>query len=205
MPTLLNVQSSPRGGSSLSRRLSDVFVAEWEQTHGGTVTVRDLAETYLPFVQSPWIESTFLPRDQWSTEMQQAMAVSEELIQELFEADHILIGTPMYNYNVPANLKAWIDLVVRPRVTHTGPPERKGLVTGKRCFVILASGGVYDQGGPAATFDNESGYLKRILDFIGISDVEVIMAGGTIAIAMGSATIDDLVQKYRPAVLAAAR
>jgi len=111
----------------------------------------------------------------------------------------------MYNFTVPANLKAWIDLIVRPRVTHSGPPERKGLVVGKRCTVIIASGGVYDEGLPAAASDYESGYLKRILAFIGITEVEVIRAGGTAAVAFGSTTVDELVAQFRPAVLAAAR
>jgi len=120
-------------------------------------------------------------------------------------ADEILIGTPMYNFTVPANLKAWIDLIVRPRVTHSGPPERKGLVLGKTCKIIIASGGTYDEGLPAAASDHESGYLKRILAFIGITEVEVILAGGTAAVAFGSTTVEELAAQFRPAVLAATR
>ena len=90
-------------------------------------------------------------------------------------------------------------------MTHTGPPDRKGLVTGKRCKIILASGGTYDEGLPAAASDYESGYLKRILAFIGITDVEVILAGGTAAVAFGSTTVEELAAQFRPAVLAATR
>jgi FMN-dependent NADH-azoreductase len=111
----------------------------------------------------------------------------------------------MYNFTVPANLKAWIDLIVRPRVTHSGPPERRGLVTGKRCTILIASGGIYDEDLPAAASDYESGYLKRVLAFIGISDVEVVMAGGTAAAAFGTTTLEELARKFAPAVLAAAR
>jgi len=153
----------------------------------------------------PWITGIFLEAGKHTPEMREALAISDELIAELFAADEILIGTPMYNFTVPANLKAWIDLIVRPRVTHSGPPERKGLVVGKRCTVIIASGGVYDEGLPAAASDYESGYLKRILAFIGITEVEVIRAGGTAAVAFGSTTVDELVAQFRPAVLAAAR
>ena len=137
--------------------------------------------------------------------MRQALAVSDELIAELLSADEILIGTPMYNFTVPANLKAWIDLIVRPRVTHSGPPERKGLVTGKTCKIIIASGGTYESGLPAAGSDYESGYLKRIFAFIGITEVQVILAGGTAAVAFGSATVEEIAAQFRPAVLAAAR
>jgi FMN-dependent NADH-azoreductase len=206
MATLLNIQSSPRGTSSLSRILSQDFVTEWQRTHdNGSVVLRDLAETQLPFVGVPWIGGVFVPPESRSTEQREALRISDGLIAELFAADHILIGTPMYNFTVPANLKAWIDLIVRPRVTHSGPPERKGLVTGKRCTILIASGGVYDEGLPAAASDYESGYLKRILAFIGITDVEVVMAGGTAAATFGETTMQELALQYRPAVLAKAQ
>lgn len=206
MPTLLDIQSSPRGRNSISRTLSDDFVTAWQTKHpGGKVVLRDLAESNLPYVGIPWISGIFLPADKHTPEMRRALAISDELIAELFSADEILIGTPMYNFTVPANLKAWIDLIVRPRVTHSGPPERKGLVKGKTCKIIIASGGAYDQGLPAAASDYESGYLKRILAFIGVVDVEVILAGGTAAVSFGSTTVDELAAQFRPSVLAAIR
>jgi FMN-dependent NADH-azoreductase len=206
MPTLLNIQSSPRGLNSISRSLSHDFVSAWQTKHpDGKIILRDLAEDNLPYVGIPWITGIFLPADKHTPEMRQALAVSDELIAELFSADEILIGTPMYNFTVPANLKAWIDLIVRPRVTHSGPPERKGLVTGKTCKIIIASGGTYDEGLPAAASDYESGYLKRILAFIGFTDVEVILAGGTAAVSFGSTTVEEHAAQFRPAVLAATR
>ena len=206
MPNLLNIQSSPRGLNSISRTLSQEFVTEWKKNHpDGGVVLRDLAESYLPFISLPWINGVFLPEEQRSPEVRQALQVSDELIAELFAADHILIGTPMYNFTVPANLKAWIDLIVRPRVTHSGPPERKGLVTGKLCTILIASGGVYTEDLPAAASDYESGYLKRVLAFIGITDVQVVLAGGTIAVSLGSTTVGAIVNQFLPAALAAAR
>lgn len=206
MPTLLNVQSSPRGANSISRTLSQDFVAGWQAKHPeGKVVLRDLAEKNLPFVGVPWITGVFLPVDKHTPEIREALAISDELIAELLSADEILIGTPMYNFTVPANLKAWIDLIVRPRVTHSGPPERKGLVTGKTCKIIIASGGTYDPGLPATASDYESGYLKRVLAFIGITDVEIILAGGTAAVSFGLTSLEDLAAQFRPAVLAAIR
>lgn len=185
--------------------LSQTFVTEWVRNHqDGRVVLRDLAERPLPFVGVPWISGVFLPEGERSPEMQQALKMSDELIAELFAADHILIGTPMYNFAVPANLKSWIDLIVRPRVTHSGPPERKGLVTGKHCTILIASGGIYDEGLPAAASDYESGYLRCILSFIGITDVEVVLVGGTASVAFGSTTVEEFMNQFRPAVLAAA-
>jgi FMN-dependent NADH-azoreductase len=205
MPTLLNIQSSPRGIDSLSRLLSLQFVAEWEKNYpDGKVVLRDLAESPLAFIGQDWISGVFHPEDKRSPQMRKALSISDELIAELFAADHILIGTPMYNFTVPANLKAWIDQVVRPRVTHSGPPERRGLVTGKHCTIIIASGGIYEPGLPAAASDHQSGYLKRILGFIGITEVEVVLAGGTAAASFGSTTIEKLALQFSPAVLAAA-
>jgi FMN-dependent NADH-azoreductase len=206
MPTLLNIQSSPRGRNSISRTLSHDFVTAWQTKHpDGKVVLRDLAENNLPYVGIPWIAGVFLTADKQTPEMRRALTVSDELIAELLSADEILIGTPMYNFTVPANLKAWIDLIVRPRVTHSGPPERKGLVIGKSCKIIIASGGTYDEGLPTVASDYESGYLKRILTFIGLTDVEVILAGGTAAVSFGSTTVEELAAQFRPAVLAAAR
>lgn len=206
MPTLLNIQCSPRGDNSISRMLSDEFLTAWRAKHpDGKIILRDLAESNLPYVGVAWIAGIFLPDNERSPVMQQALQISDELIAELFSADEILIGTPMYNFSVPASLKAWIDLVVRPRATHSGPPERIGLVTGKACKIIIASGGSYDDGLPAAASDHESGYLKRVLAFIGVTDVEVILAGGTAAVAFGSTTVAELVAMYRPAVVAAVR
>ena len=206
MPTLLNIQCSPRGQASISRALSQEFVTAWKENHPGEkVILRDLAVDNLPYVGMPWISAIFAPVHTHTPEIRQTLALSDALIAELFSADEILIGTPMYNFAVPANLKAWLDLVVRPRATHSGPPERKGLVTGKTCKIIIASGGTYDPGLPAAASDYESGYLKRILAFIGITDVEVIFAGGTADVTFGLTPLENLLAKHRPAVLAASR
>jgi FMN-dependent NADH-azoreductase len=204
--TLLNIQSSPRGDDSISRTLSRDFVTAWQTKHpAGQIIDRDLAKVALPHVDLPWISGIFVPPEQRSPDVKKVLALSDELIAELMAADEILIGAPMYNFTVPASLKAWIDLVVRPRVTHSGPPERKGLVTGKICTVIVASGGIYDEGLPSAASDFETGYLKRILGFIGITELEIIRAGGTAAVAFGPTTLNELTAQYRPAVIAAVR
>ncbi len=204
MPSLLAVESSPRGDHSVSRKLTAQFIDDWKASHsGGTVVMRDLMKTKLPFVDLPWIAGAFSSAEQHSPEMKEALNVSNELISELMAADHVVIGTSIYNFSVPAVLKAYIDHVVRIGVTFTSSYE--GLVKGKKATVILASGGVYTSGSPTEAYNVASSYLKQILGFIGITDVTVLLAGGTGAIDRGEATLPDLVGKFVPEVSAAAQ
>ena len=204
MPTLLAIESSPRGDYSISRKLTATFIADWKTQHpGGTVVVRDLMKTTLPFVDLPWIMGAYTPVDQHSAEMKQALTISNELIAELMAADSIVLGTSMYNFSIPAVLKAYIDHIVRVGVTFTSSYE--GLVKGKKASIILASGGVYTPGAPAEGYNVAVSYLKQILGFIGITDVDVVLAGGTAAIDMGKATLPDVLGQFEPAVSQAAK
>ena len=204
MPTLLAVQSSPRGDYSISRNLTSKFIADWQQAHvGGQVVVRDLMKTDLPFVDLPWIAGAYTPAEKHSPESQKALKVSNDLIAELMAADHIVIGTSMYNFSIPAILKAYIDHIVRIGVTFT--PQYEGLVKGKKATIILASGGVYTPGAHTEPYNVATSYLKQILGFIGITDVTVLLAGGTGAVDMGQATLPDLLGQFEPAVATAAK
>ena len=203
MPKLLVIESSPRGDYSISRALTAKFVAKWQSEHSdGTVVTRDLAKTDLPFVDLPWILGAYTPAEQHSPEMKKALAISNTLIAELQAADHIVLGTSMYNFSTPAILKAWIDHIVRVNVTFT--PSYEGLVKGKKMTIILASAGVYTPGSHTESYNAESSYLKQVLGFIGITDVTIVLAGGTSAVSMGKTTQEDLVASFTPAVEAAA-
>ncbi len=176
MPSLLAIQVSPRFESSTSRKLTALFVEQWRTAHpDGRVVTRDLARTPLPYVDLPWIGGAFAPPAHQSPESTAAIAVSNELVAELQVADHIVIGTPMYNFSIPAVLKAWIDHVVRVGVT-VGP-DNVGLLTGKKGTIILASGGDFSPGSPIEKYNQASGYLRQVLAWIGITDVEIILAG----------------------------
>ncbi len=204
MSRLLVIESSPRGDYSVSRQLTSKFIDDWKSRHdGGTVVIRDLMKTTLPFVDLPWIMGAYTPAERHSPEMKQALEISNELIAELMAADHIVVGTSMYNFSIPANLKAYIDHVVRIGVTFTSSYE--GLVKGKKATIILASGGVYTPGAPTEGYNLAISYLKQILGFIGISDVSVVLAGGTAAIDMGKTTLPQLLGEFEPAVSQAAR
>ncbi len=203
MPSLLAIESSPRGDHSVSRTLTAKFIEDWKAGHaGGAVVVRDLMKTRLPFVDLPWIAGAYTPVDQHSPEMKEALNLSNELIAEIFAADHLVIGTSMYNFSIPANLKAYIDHVVRIGVTFTSSYE--GLVKGKKVTVILASGGVYGPGSQTEAYNVAGNYLKQILGFIGMTDVTVLLAGGTSAIDMGKAALPEFVGQFVPEVSAAA-
>ncbi len=203
MPSLLSIVTSPRGDYSVSRALTAQFVDQWKKEHDGTVVTRDLCKTDLPFVDLPWIAGAYTPVEKHSNEMTQALAISNELIAELQAADHIVLGTTMYNFAVPAILKAYIDHIVRFGVTFNEKYE--GLLKDKKVTVIQASSGLYTPGAYTESYNHETGYLKFILGFIGLTDVNVIMAGGTADIDQGKAAFADVVAKYTPEVLAAAK
>jgi FMN-dependent NADH-azoreductase len=204
MPTLLTVLASPRGEYSVSSSLTATFVDAWKKNYAdGTVVTRDLFKTDLPFVDLPWIAGAYTPSEQHSPEMAAAIKVSDVLVDELLAADHIVIGTPMYNFSTPAILKAWIDHIVR--IGRTFSASYEGLAKGKKVTIIIASGSDYGPGAHLESYNVESSYLKQILGFIGITDVQFVLAGGTGAVDMGQMSREDLLAKYAPEAVAAAK
>ena len=175
MPSLLAVEVSPRLNSSTSRKLTALFIDQWRTGHpGAPVVVRDLARDQPPYVDLPWITGAYAPPVRQSPESAAAIAVSQDLVAELKAADEIVIGTPMYNFSIPAVLKAWVDHVVRVGITVS--PDNVGLLTGKKATIILASGGDFSPGSPVERYNQASGYLRQVLGWIGIADVEIILA-----------------------------
>ncbi len=208
MPHLLKLDVSPRGDQSVSRRLGKQFLADWQGNHAGAqVTSRDLAASNMPFVDLPWIAGAYSAPEQHTPEQKGALKVSNDLIAELMAADHLLITTPMYNFSIPAALKAWIDHIVRVNITFAVTPEGgyKGLIEGKKATVITASSGNYAPGAPAESYDQEIPYLRLILGFIGITDVTFIRGGGTMAISTGKTNLEAFTTKLEPELTAAAR
>ena len=199
MTKLLVVETSPRGDYSISRTMTRRFVAAWRAAHpDGEVTDRDLMETDLPFVTAPWLQAYFTPPEQHSPDMRTALRLSDDLVGEVLDADHIVIATPVYNYNVPAALKAWVDHVVRKGLTLG--LDGKGLVTGKTATVLLASGGVYTEGSPIRDRDLATQYLRLILNVIGITDVTVVAGGGAKVVDMGEQTMDGFIAGVEPEI-----
>ncbi len=204
MPKLLVVEASPRGEHSISRNLASRFVEDWKEAHpGGEVMERDLAKMTLPYVNLPWLGASLTPAEKHTPEMQEVLTLSNELVDELLIADHIAISTPVYNYNIPANLKSYVDHIVRKGRTLGMAGE--GLVHGKQCTVLMASGGVYTEGSPIRDRDIATMYLRLILKVIGIEDVTFIAAGGSKVVDLGEKSREEFLDGFKPAVSAAAR
>ena len=204
MPKLLIVEASPRGEYSISRNLAKTFAEQWKAAHlGGEVVERDLAKSDLPYVNLPWLGASLTPLEKHTPEMKEVLRVSDELVAELLAADHIAISTPVYNYNIPANLKSYVDHIVRKGRTLGMTGE--GLVHGKKCTVLMASGGVYTEGSPIRDRDIATMYLRLILKVIGIEDVTFVAAGGTKVVDLGEKSRDEFLQTFEPAVTSAAQ
>ena len=203
MRTLLVIEASPRGEHSMSRGLTQRFVEAWVNNNPDSRVVRrDLMKTDLPFVTMPWLGAYFTPSDKHSPEMKELIRLSDELVAEILAADVIAIGTPVYNYNVPAVLKAYIDHIVRKGLTLGYSGE--GLVRGKKCTILMASGGAYTEGSPIRDRDIATTYLRLILKVIGIEDVTVVAGGNAKAVDMGETTREAFLQKFALEIAAAA-
>jgi FMN-dependent NADH-azoreductase len=200
MATLLHISVSPRGSYSISRQLGDAAVEAWKARNpGGRVIERDLAKTQLTFVDLDWIAGAYSPPEQHNESHKRAIALSNELVAELVEADEVILAAPMYNFAIPAALKAWIDHVVRAgktfRYTAAGPA---GLLAGKnkKVLAIIASGGSYVEGTGLSTLDYEVPYLRFIFGFMGITDTRFIQAGGTTGVAQGRVSAEEFLAPY---------
>ena len=167
--SILRIDSSARREGSISRDLADRIIARFPDA---TVITRDLAEG-LPLINETWVGANFTPEADRSADQRATLALSDELIAELQAADTLVIGLPIYNFGVPATLKAWVDQVARAgvtfRYTEAGP---EGLLTGKRALIAVASGGTK----AGSEMDFATGYIRQVLGFIGIADVEFITA-----------------------------
>ena len=167
--TVLRIDASARREGSESRALSQRVI---DRLAPDTVIHRDLGGT-IPAIDTDWLTANWTPEDQRSPEQRKKLALSETLIDELKAADTLVIGTPIYNFAIPSTLKAWVDQIARAgltfRYTENGPV---GLLTGKRAIVAIASGGTQI----GSEIDFASGYLRHILGFVGITDVQFVAA-----------------------------
>ena len=187
MSVLLHIDSSPLGDASISRNLSKEFVQRWKQTHpDGEVITRDLTATQFPGINAQWIGAVYTPSDTRTPGQRELLALSDKLISELERADEWVLGVPMHNFSVPTVVKLWLDQVVRAGRTFSYINEAPvGLLKNKQAHFMLASGGVYDPGSPAASFDFVEPYLRAIFGFMGVTDVNFRRAGGVAAINSG--------------------
>jgi FMN-dependent NADH-azoreductase len=175
MATVLQINSSVSTAGN-ANRLADNFVSRWLARHpNDRAVLRDLTHQPVPHLNAETVGAFFTPADKRNPEQQKAVALSDELVAELQAADVIVISAPMYNFSIPSTLKAWIDHVARAgitfRYTEKGPV---GLLSGKKVYVIAARGGIH-AGTPS---DSQTSYLKTVLGFLGLIDVEFVYAEG---------------------------
>jgi FMN-dependent NADH-azoreductase len=187
MPKLLEIDSSPLYGRSVSRQLTDAFVTQWKSSHpDGTVADRDLNATSIPPVTGEWVGAAYTPDEARTPEQKQVLALSDTLLAELEQADEYVFGVPMHNFGVPSVLKLWIDQIARVGRTFSyagGTP--KGLLTGKKATFIIATGGNYDPQTQMASFNFVEPYLRSVFGFLGVTDTTFLTAGGTAALNYG--------------------
>ena len=174
---VLHIDSNPRGVDSVSRDLTRQIVNRLKAVEPTLVVQYDLGDRPLPHLSSDAIGA--LRRAELATAEQRELgALSDRMIEELQRADLIVIGSPMHNFGITSQLKAWFDTIIRAGKTFSyGEQGPEGLLKDKHAIVVETRGGVYTTG-PAASFNHQEPHLKTLLGFIGISDVQFIHAEG---------------------------
>ena len=176
---VLHIDSGILGDHSVSRRLTTAVVAQIKaEQSGATVTYRDLVANPLPHLSGAHLMAANAKPEEIDATIAAEVAESQVVLEEFLAADTIILGVPMYNFSLPSQLKAWIDRVAVAgktfRYTAEGP---EGLAKGKKIIVVSTRGGHYSAG-PAAVMDHQESYLKAVLGFLGITDIEIVRAEG---------------------------
>jgi FMN-dependent NADH-azoreductase len=178
MSHILVITSSPRLASYSTKVAHGLAEQLASREPGSTITIRDLTREPLPHIDDSFAAARGVPADSLTPGQKASLALSDRLLEELFAADIIIIAAAMINFGIPSNLKAYIDYIVRPRVTFNysakGP---EGLVKGKKVYLVVARGGVYSEG-PMQQFNFQDTYLRTALAFIGLNDIELITVEG---------------------------
>ena len=175
MSTILYITASIRGEDSVSRSLGDKLVDRLAKQQDASIVRRDLAKNDIPYIDAERFAANLAPYAERSPEQHDLAKIADELIEELQKADTVVFSVPVYNFTVPATVKAWADLVARAgttfRYTDTGP---EGLLTGKKVYITAASGGT----AMGSEVDFMSPWLKFFLGFLGMKDVQLVAADG---------------------------
>jgi len=179
MKQILMIEISPRGRDSASRAVADTLAARLINLYPPAKLVRrDLVTDCLPHLDGTTLRAISTKDPDEAARLQEAARLSKTLTDELLASDLLVIATPMWNFGIPSALKAWIDLVVRPgRTFQYAEGGVLGLAQNKRAILVLASGGVFTDG-PWQSWDYVEPYLRQILGFIGVTDVQTVRVQG---------------------------
>ncbi len=177
---ILNIITSIKGDASFSNKLSNAVLEKLTKEYPASeVKTFDLSKTPLPYLNEVQLSAFYTPEEAHTRDQLESVKLSDDAIKDLLEADIIVIGVPMYNFGIPALLKGWIDQVARAGKTFSydenGP---KGLISGKKVFLSVASGAVFSDG-PYKSYDFAEPYLRVVLGFLGITDVTTFRVEGT--------------------------
>jgi FMN-dependent NADH-azoreductase len=181
MVSILAVNSSPGLSFSITRQLVHSFLEAYTMARPDSVVIeRDIGKEPPPHLTERVIGAYFTPPDAYSSEQKLAIALSNQLIDEILAADLIIIGAPMHNFGITSGLKAYIDHIVRAGRTFSFSAEGPvGLVKDKKVVVITSRGSDYSQGSPLAALDHQENHLRSIFAFIGMTDVTFMHCQGT--------------------------
>jgi len=179
MKKILNIVSSAKGDQSFSNKLSGAIIDKLLTVYPGSqLQTRDLAADPLPHIQGPQIFAHYTPAEQRTADHKEVLKKSDKAIQELMDADFIVIGVPLYNFGVPSTLKSWVDHIARSGITFSyGDGVPKGLVTDKKVYLAVASGAIYSDG-PMKALDFAEPYLRGLLGFLGMTDITTFRVEG---------------------------
>lgn len=205
MRTLLHIDASPRGDRSVSRQLTHEFAVGWKEAHpDGQIIYRDLGRNPVPLVTETFIAAVYTPPEVRSSELRAAISTSDQLISELQTATDYVFGVPMYNFSVPAGFKAYIDQIVVPGRTYTytgdGSGSRTGLLKGKKATVIMSRGWLYRDGSPLSSCNLQEPWIRMILGFVGVADIEFVVAEGLAQLDRGNGEHEQYLQPIREQV-----
>lgn len=178
---ILRIDASARTNRSITRDLADTFIHEVQTLHGkADVIVRDVGRAPPPFIDEEWIAACFTPEAERSPAQQRKLSLSDTLISELSAAQIILIAVPMYNYGMPAALKAWVDQVVRVNKTFSFDLSRgdwplEPILSGKQLLVVSSRGEFgFEPGGVRAEMNSLDPHIAACARYLGVSDIKTV-------------------------------
>ncbi len=187
---VLHIKTSINGDASKSNQLSNAVLEKVKNTYSDyTIEILDLSENPLPFLTAEMYQAFSTPKDARSQKQLEVIQPSEKAIKQIKEADIVVIAVPLYNFSIPANLKAWLDQIARANETFsyaTGSPQ--GLLTDKKVYLAIASGGVYSEGMMKA-YDFTENYLRTVLGFMGLTDVTTFRLEGIFVPNLGEQAV----------------
>lgn len=187
MPVLLQLDSSPMGEDSVSRRLTREFARLWRAAHPhGEVLYRDVTRFAIPAVDAEWVAANYTPLASRTPRQQSLLALSTSLTQELLDADEYVLGVPMHNWGPASVFKLWADQIVHfGRTMRVTPASTVGTLEAKKLTVFITAGRRYGRGLEDPSRNHVQPWLRTFFENLGIRDMRLVFVDGTAAIRRG--------------------